>query len=61
MGRDESVQIIRQAANEHQSLFRRAWHNGEFGKAQQHWKDEQILRREIDRVTSEGRQDIRVA
>ena len=61
MGFNETVQIIRQAANEHQSLLRQAWNDGEFGKAQRHWKDEQILRREIDKLTGTKRQSIRVA
>lgn len=61
MGRNEAIQIIKQAADEHQSLLRRAWHDGEFGKAQKHWNDEQVLRREIDKFTGTERQSIRVS
>ncbi len=51
MVRNDAVQILRGAIAKHQVLFREAWDNREFSKADEHWKSLLILRREDDNIT----------
>ena len=48
---DDALQILRDAIAKHQVLFREAWDNGEWGRADEHWKNLLILRREDDNIT----------
>ena len=50
MVRDDAVQILRDAIAKHQTLFREAWDNGEWGEADEHWKHLLVLRREDDNI-----------
>ena len=52
---------MREAANVHRERFQRAWNDGQFTTAHDHWEQEQILRREIDKFTNSQRESIRVA
>ena len=45
MGRNEALQELRKAITEHSQLFREAWHNSEWSKAEEHWKHLKALRR----------------
>ena len=51
MGPNEALQELRKAISRHQTLFREAWDNGEWGIADEHWKHLLILRREDDSIT----------
>ena len=51
MGRDDAVQILRNAIARHQTLFREAWGSGEWGRADEHWTHLLVLRREDDYIT----------
>lgn len=51
---------MREAANVHRERFQRAWNDGHFTVAHEHWEQEQILRREIDKFTDSQRQGVRV-
>ena len=45
MGRNEALQELRKAIAKHQQLFREAWHNSEWSRAEEHWKHLLVLRR----------------
>ena len=51
MGPDEALQILRDAIAKHQALFREAWDNREWSKADKHWESLLILRREDELIT----------
>ena len=51
MGRNEALQELRKAIAKHQQLFREAWHNSEWSRAEEHWKHLLVLRSEDDRIT----------
>ena len=51
MGTNEALQILRDAIAKHQVLFREAWDNREWSRADEHWKHLLILRRENDNIT----------
>ena len=53
MVRDDAVQILRDAITKHQTLFREYWDNGEWGKADEHWKHLLVLRRQDDSTRRE--------
>ena len=53
MVRDDAVQILRDAIAKHQTLFREYWDNGEWGKADEHWKHLLVLRRQDDSTRRE--------
>lgn len=61
MGRDEALHQMREAADVHRERFQRAWNDGQFTVAHDHWVQEQVLRREIDKFTDSQRESIRVA
>ena len=48
---NDALQILRDAIAKHQVLFREAWNNREWGRADEHWKNLLILRREDDNIT----------
>ena len=48
---DDALQILRDAIAKHQVLFREAWDNREWRRADEHWKNLLILRREDDNIT----------
>ena len=50
MGTNEALQELRKAITKHQQLFREAWHNSEWSKAEEHWKHLLVLRSEDDRI-----------
>jgi|3_EtaG_2_1085321.scaffolds.fasta_scaffold74090_3 hypothetical protein len=50
MVRDDAVQILRNAIARHQTLFREAWDNREWGIADEHWKHLLVLRREDENI-----------
>ena len=52
MGPNEALQELRKAIAKHQQLFRAAWLNNEWSKAEQHWKDLLVLRRFGDANTT---------
>ena len=51
MGRNEALQELRKAIAKHQQLFREAWHNSEWSRAEEHWKHLLVLRRYDDSIT----------
>ena len=48
---DDALQILRDAIAKHQALFREAWNNREWSKADKHWESLLILRREDELIT----------
>ena len=51
MGPNEALQELRKAIAKHQQLFREAWHNSEWSRAEEHWKHLLVLRRYDDSIT----------
>ena len=51
MGPNEALQELRKAIAKHQQLFREAWHNSEWSRAEEHWKHLFVLRSEDDIIT----------
>ena len=45
MGRNEALQELRKAIAKHHQLFREAWHNSEWSRAEAHWKHLLVERR----------------
>lgn len=55
MGTDEALQQIRVACRKHETVFREAWDNREYAKADEHWEHIKTLRRIDDSVSRKNR------
>ena len=59
MGRDEALQIVKEAMEKHRSLFREAWSSGEYTKSHEHWEGYLTLRKLYDESTDSKREGVR--
>ena len=53
MVREDAVQILRDAIAKHQAVFREYWDGGLWAKADEHWKNLLVLRRQDDSTRRE--------